>query len=81
MLKVINVFVFVFLGLHLQHMEVPRPGVKSELQVLAYTIATATPDLRHICDLCCTLQQCQILDPLREARNRTQILTETTSGS
>ena len=32
-----------FLGLHLQHMKVPRLGVKLELQVLAYTTATATP--------------------------------------
>ena len=35
---------FVFLGLHLWHMEVPRPGVQSELLLLAYTTATATPD-------------------------------------
>ena len=33
-----------FLGLHLQHMEIPRPGVESELQLLAYTTATAMPD-------------------------------------
>ena len=32
-----------FLGLHLQHMEVPRLGV--ELEPPAYTTATATPDL------------------------------------
>ena len=36
--------VVVFLGPNLRHMEVPRLGVKSELQVLAYTTATATPD-------------------------------------
>ena len=42
-------FSFLFLGLHLWHMEVPRPGVKSELQLLAYT--TATQDLSHICNL------------------------------
>ena len=36
---------FVFLGLHPWHMEVPRLEVESELQPLAYTIATATPDL------------------------------------
>ena len=30
---------FVFLGLHLKHMEVPRLGVKSELQPLTYTTA------------------------------------------
>ena len=31
-----------FLGPHLQHMEVPRLGVKLELQLPAYTTATAT---------------------------------------
>ena len=30
---------FVFLGPHLQHMEVPRLGVESELQLPAYTTA------------------------------------------
>ena len=35
---------FAFLGLHKQHVEVPRLGVKSELQLLAYAIATAVPD-------------------------------------
>ena len=33
-----------FAGLHPGHMEVPRLGVESELQPLAYTTATATPD-------------------------------------
>ena len=32
-------FFFCFLGPHLQHMEVPRPGVKLELQLPAYTTA------------------------------------------
>ena len=32
-------------------MEVPRLGVELELQLLAYTIATATQDPSHICDL------------------------------
>ena len=32
-------------------MEVPRLGVKSELQLLVYITATATQDLSHICDL------------------------------
>ena len=44
-------FSFVFLGLYLQHMEVPRLGVESELQLLAYTTATATQDPTRICDL------------------------------
>ena len=39
---------FVFLGLHLQRMEVPRLGVELELQLPAYPTATATPDLSHI---------------------------------
>ena len=33
---------FFFLGPHLQHMEVSRLGVESELQLPAYTTATAT---------------------------------------
>ena len=39
-------FCFVcFLWTHLQHMEAPRLGVKSELSPLAYTTATAVLDL------------------------------------
>ena len=38
-----------FLGPYLQHMEDPRPGGELELQLLAYTTATATPDpSRHL---------------------------------
>ena len=43
-------FVCLFLGLNLQ-MEVPRVGVTSELQLPAYTTATATGDPSHVCDL------------------------------
>ena len=43
-------FFFCFLGPHLLHVEVPRLGVKSELQLPAYTIATAMRDVSHICD-------------------------------
>ena len=35
-------FFSVFLGLYLWHMEVPRLGIESELQLPAYTTATAT---------------------------------------
>ena len=35
-------FYFCFLGPHLKHMQVPRPGVESELQLPTYTTATAT---------------------------------------
>ena len=34
-------FFLVFLGPHLQHMEVPRLGVEVELQLPAYATATA----------------------------------------
>ena len=63
-------FFVLFLGLHLQPMEVPRLGVESELQLPAYT-GTATPDP------CYSLQQRQILNPLTEARDQTHILTDT----
>ena len=49
-------------------MEVPRLGVQSELELLAYTTVTATRDPSHICD---NLQH-WILDPLGETRDRTQ---------
>ena len=39
---------FFFLGPQLWHMEVPRLGLKSELQLLAYTTGTATRDPSHI---------------------------------
>ena len=55
-----------FLQLYLQHMKVPGLGVELELQLPA--TATALPDLSHICDLYCSLWQCQILNPLSEAR-------------
>ena len=44
-------FFFVFLGPYLYHVEVPRVGVKLELQLPAYTTATATWDPSHICNL------------------------------
>ena len=39
--ELVAVFVFVCLGLHLQYVEIPRLGVQLELQLLAYTTATA----------------------------------------
>ena len=59
----------VFLGPHLWHMEVPRLGFQLELQLPAY--ATAMPDPICICDLHHSSRQCRILNPLREARDRT----------
>ena len=40
---------FVLLGPHSRHMEVPRLGVQWELQLLAYTTAIATLDPSRIC--------------------------------
>ena len=62
-------YFFFFLRLHLHHMEVPRLGVKSEWKLLAYTTATAKLDLSLVCDLCHSLWQCGILNPLNEARD------------
>ena len=45
------VFFSVFLGPNLQHVEVPKLRIESELQLLAYTTATATPDLSCVWDL------------------------------
>ena len=67
---------FFFLGLHPWHMEVPRIGVESELQLPDYTPAIATQDPNHICDLYYTSLQCQILNPLIEARDQTCILMD-----
>ena len=66
-----------FLGPHPQHMEVPRLGVELELLQLAYTTATATQDLSHVCNLHQSSQQCQILNPLSKAMDQTRILTDT----
>ena len=53
-------FFLVFLGLHLQNMEIPYT-VKSELQLMAYTIAHSNA---------------RILHPLSGARNWTHILMD-----
>ena len=59
------------------HVEVPRLGVKSELQLLAYTTATATWDQSHVCDLHCSSQQHWILNPMSKARDPTHVLMDT----
>ena len=54
-------FCFFFLGLHMWHMEVPKLGVESELQLPAYTTTKAMQDLSRVCDL--KLQLTAMLDP------------------
>ena len=62
---------------HPRHMEVPRLGVELELQLLAYTRATATRDPSHNCNLHHSSWQHRIPSPLSEARDRTPILMDT----
>ena len=70
------IYLFLFLGPHLQHMAAPRLGVEWELQLLAYA-ASATSDLTRICDLHHSVGQQQIFNPLIEAWDHTCILTDT----
>ena len=70
------VFVFCFLGLHLQHVEVLRPGDELELQLLAYTTATAMQDLRHVCDTTAHSND----GSLSEARDQTLDLMDTSQA-
>ena len=72
-------FLFLFLFFFratLRLMEVPRLGVKLELQLPVYTTATVTPDLSHICGLRHSSQQRQILNPLSKARERACVLMD-----
>ena len=64
----ITLFFFCFLGPYPRHMEVPRLGVESKLQLPAYTAATATLDPSRICNLPHSSPQRWILNTLSEAR-------------
>ena len=55
---------------------ITRLQVDSELQLPAYTIATAVQDPSLVCDLHHNSQQCQIINPLSEARDQTQIVMD-----
>ena len=57
-----------------------RLEVQLELQLPAYTTATAMPDQTCICDLHHSSWQCRLLNPLREARDRTHILMDTSQA-
>ena len=69
-----TLFFLSFLGLQPWHVEVPRLGVESELQLQAYTTATAMPDPSRNCKLHHSSWQHQILSPLGKARGKTQNL-------
>ena len=63
-------------------MEILRLGVESRLQLPAYTTATAiaTQDPSYVYNLHYSLWQCQILNPLSEARNQNHILMDTSQA-
>ena len=63
-------------GLHPWHMEVPRLGVKLELQLLVYATGTAMLDLSRVCNLHWSSQQRQIPNPLSKARDGAHILMD-----
>ena len=67
---------FFFLGLHPWHMEFPRLGVTSELQLLTYTTATATLDSPWVCNLHHSSWQRWILNTLSKVRDQTSILMD-----
>ena len=67
-------FFFCFLWAHPQHMDVPRLGVKLELELPATT--TAMPDPSDICNPHHSSGQRQILNPLSKARDQTCILMD-----
>ena len=59
-------------------MDVPKPGVKLELQLLACTTATATQDLNHACNLQHSSQNPgSPTHSLSEARDGTRIFMDT----
>ena len=54
---------------YLGHMEVPRLGVTSELQLPTYATATETRNRSQVCNLHHSSQQHQIFNPLCKARD------------
>ena len=63
------IYLFCFLGLHPRHMEVPRLGVESELQLPAHATATTMPDQSRACNLHHSSWQRWIPDALSLARD------------
>ena len=62
------IYLLIFSGLHWQwYMEVSQLGVESDLQLPAYTTATAMWDPSHVCNLHHSSWQRQILNPLSKA--------------
>ena len=73
----LSFYLFIFLGPHSWHMEVPRLRVESELQLPVFTIAKTTWDPSRVCSLHHRSWQHQILNPLSEARDLSRIFLDT----
>ena len=73
-LLLLLLLLFCFLGLHPMHVEVPRLGVESELQLPATATAMREPSCG--CDLHHSSWQHQILNPLSKARDQTRVLMD-----
>ena len=74
-------FVFlIFLGPHIWHMEAPRLGVESELQVPTYTTATVTQDPSRVWDQHHSSWQCRIPNPLSGAKDWTWVFRDTSKA-
>ena len=79
---ILSCFLFVclfwsFQGCTLGIWRFPGLGVESELELLACTTDTATPDPNRICDICHSWWQHRILHPPSKARDRTRFFTDT----
>ena len=75
-LRLKHIYLFIYLSFCLFRaapaaLEVPRPGVQSELLLSADARTTATPDLSHVCDLYHSSRPRWILNPLSKARDQT----------
>ena len=78
--RLCQVYLFIYLLLFrptpARHVDVPRLGVTSDLQLSAYATATAMLDSRCVCNPHHSSWQSWIPDPLSEARDWTHILMD-----
>ena len=73
-------FVFCFLDCTCGIQKFPGQGTNRSCSCQPTPWPQAMPDPSHICSLCCSLQQCEILNPLNEARDGTCILIDTSQS-
>ena len=71
------VYVYVFLGPHLQRMEFRRLGSRIGAAAVSLCHSHSNTRLSHIFNLCHSSQQHQILNSLTKERDRTCILIDT----